>query len=407
MSRPCQFDQNGECLICDCYYEDCAWDRLIDEDYKWEDKKQLEKMFAEHLKKEPIKKEDKNKMNILNDSGRYFFYNSLTIETKLAPKNYLFNFDAKGNCFLEDIDGFKLPEKIYDIDKDLRLLAKKSFAHNDTNLGVLLTGNKGQGKSVTAKLLCTDMGLPVVVINKPIPNEINFIKFLKEIKQDYVLFIDEFEKLFKSTNAHGADKNENHSQESFLSFMDGVLTNDTKTMFLLTTNESVNEFLINRPSRIKFMKEYNELPEELFDMIVDDKLENKSYKEDLEQNVSFLNLNIDLLINIINDINMLDKPFSTFANLYNYKFEQYRYDVYVSENGAKEKWDCIKTLDGKPKYSSRYLAGYDVEKMIKLTKDEIVFESTDYDDKEGEEIKVVVRMVPVSKFLVSSRTMAM
>ncbi len=343
-------------------------------------------------------------MNILKDNGKYYFYNSLTIEPTLAPKNYLFNFDGFGNCFLEDIDGFKFPEKVYDIDRDLRDIVKKSFDNNDTNLGVLLTGNKGQGKSVTAKLLCKDMGIPVIVINKPIPNDINFIKFLKGISQDYVLFIDEFEKLFKSINSHGNDKNENHSQESFLSFMDGALTSQGKILFLLTTNEQVNEFMIIRPSRIKFLKEYDELPEDLFNMIVEDKLQNKEFKQDLENNISFLNLNIDLLVNIISDINFIKQTILFFSNLYNYKFEQYRYDIHISENGGKEKWDRSVNLDSKPKHNSRYLSSYHVDNMIKFTKEEIIFEAIDYDDKD-QKINIVVRMVPVSKFLATKFVM--
>ena len=200
-------------------------------------------------------------MHILKDHKKYYFFNSLTIEKTLVPKNYLFNFDSFGNCWLEDIEEFKMPEKIYDIDTDMRKIFKKSFVHNDTNLGILLTGNKGQGKSITAKLLCQEMNLPVIILNKQIPIDVGFITFLKNIEQDYILFIDEFEKLFKVNRSNNGDKNDYHSQESFLSFMDGVITTEHKIMFLLTTNEHVNEFLINRPSRIKFLKEYEELAE--------------------------------------------------------------------------------------------------------------------------------------------------
>lgn len=341
-------------------------------------------------------KEKRGSMNILKEHNKYHFFNALTIEKELVAKNYLFNFDVFGNCFLEDTTEFKMPEKVYDIEKNLRFVIKKSFSHNSQNLGVLLTGNKGQGKSVTAKLICKDIDIPVIIINKPIPNDVNFISFLKNITQDYILFIDEFEKLFKSSNSHGNEKNDNHSQESFLSFMDGVLTTENKILFLLTTNEHVNEFLINRPSRIKFLKEYDELSEELFEMIVSDKLTNKEYREDLENSVSFLNLNIDLLINMVNDINMLDKPFSTFSNLYNYKFERYKYEIYISENGNIEKWSRIITLDNKPKAKEKYLCGYSVHNMIKFTKEEIVFESEDYDDKDNK-VQIKIRMVPANR----------
>ena len=45
--RPCYFDHNGECLICDCWPSDCAYIRMINKDYKWESKEELEKMFKD------------------------------------------------------------------------------------------------------------------------------------------------------------------------------------------------------------------------------------------------------------------------------------------------------------------------------------------------------------------------
>lgn len=50
-------------------------------------------------------------MHILNDGNKYFFFNSLSIAPVLEPKAYLFNFDDFGNCWLEDIEFFKLPKK--------------------------------------------------------------------------------------------------------------------------------------------------------------------------------------------------------------------------------------------------------------------------------------------------------
>lgn len=42
---PCNFDHNGECLECDCSYENCAYDRWINKDYKYETEEELDKMF--------------------------------------------------------------------------------------------------------------------------------------------------------------------------------------------------------------------------------------------------------------------------------------------------------------------------------------------------------------------------
>jgi hypothetical protein len=340
-------------------------------------------------------------MNILKDNGKYFFFNALTIEQTLENKNYLFNFDENGNCWLEDIEEFKFPDKVYDVSDELRNLIKTSYDANQKNLGVLLTGNKGQGKSLTAKLICTDLNQPVIIINKQIPTEVNFTTFLSNIKQNHTLFVDEFEKLF-DTKKTGNTTNGYHTQESFLSFMDGVTSNEHKVLFLMTTNESVNEFFINRPSRIKFLQEYAELPEDLFNMIVDDKLDNPEYKKDLEENVSLVNLNIDLLISIIDDINLFGKPFSTFKTMYNYQFEQYKYEVYHIVNGV-DVFKTIYTTSKKIKYTDTYLAGESVIDMVSFKKDEIVFKAKDWIEVKGKDVEVdiMVKLVPYNKMTIN------
>jgi hypothetical protein len=45
MELPCNFDHNGECLICDCWLLDCAYLRYINQDYSIESKEELENLF--------------------------------------------------------------------------------------------------------------------------------------------------------------------------------------------------------------------------------------------------------------------------------------------------------------------------------------------------------------------------
>lgn len=335
-------------------------------------------------------------MNILNDNGKYRFFNSLTIEERLEPKNYLFNYDEFGNCWLENAESFKVPEKVYDVSSGFRNDIIKSFNHYKKNQGVLLTGNKGQGKSLTAKLLCKELGIPIIIINRQIPKDINFVNFFNDIKQDYCIFLDEFEKLFSNhENGRSSGEVSYHGQEVFLSFMDGVLTNEHKVLFLLTTNDNVNEYFMNRPSRIKFLKEYDELDEGIFNMIVEDKLENKEFKKDLEDNVSLVNLNIDLLISIIDDINLFERPFSEFKDNYNYKLENFKYEVTRIEGGS-EKFEGYYTTKRKVKNTDTYLHHHTVTDFVKFSKDEIIFTSFEWDeDENGNHIKkeIVIKLV--------------
>jgi len=41
----CTLDNNGECTICNCSFQNCAYDRMINKDYRWESKEELEEMF--------------------------------------------------------------------------------------------------------------------------------------------------------------------------------------------------------------------------------------------------------------------------------------------------------------------------------------------------------------------------
>lgn len=45
MTPPCNLDHNGECLICDCWPHDCAYARLLNQDYSKESKEELAQMF--------------------------------------------------------------------------------------------------------------------------------------------------------------------------------------------------------------------------------------------------------------------------------------------------------------------------------------------------------------------------
>lgn len=47
--KPCNFDHNGECLICDAWPSDCAFDRLFSGDFKCETLEELLVMFQECL----------------------------------------------------------------------------------------------------------------------------------------------------------------------------------------------------------------------------------------------------------------------------------------------------------------------------------------------------------------------
>lgn len=47
---PCKFDHNGECLLCDCWVENCAYYRYINDDFTYESKDELLDLFRFKIK---------------------------------------------------------------------------------------------------------------------------------------------------------------------------------------------------------------------------------------------------------------------------------------------------------------------------------------------------------------------
>lgn len=56
ISLPCNFDHNGECLVCDCWVSDCAWWKMWGGDFKYNTLDELIQMFKDHLTEDDIAK---------------------------------------------------------------------------------------------------------------------------------------------------------------------------------------------------------------------------------------------------------------------------------------------------------------------------------------------------------------
>jgi len=190
----------------------------------------------------------------------------------------------------------------------------------------MLTGQKGCGKTIDAKLICKEANYPVILISGPIPTDVDFVSYIHSIDQDVVILVDEFEKNFKIYSEDDSDKNY-HRQERFLSLMDGF-NSKNKRLFVFTTNSSVDSHMMNRPSRIKYVKNYKGISDELAKMVIDDLLLKYEFREDLLENIDKNSCTVDILKSIIEEVNIQDIPYSEFMEDFNFKAESITYDIY-------------------------------------------------------------------------------
>lgn len=202
---------------------------------------------------------------------------------------------------LEKIDDFKNDGKIYGNHKRRSEKVIERFVAGKKNLGVILSGKKGIGKTLTARLIAikmVEMGYPVIICSEYVRN---VVEFLNHITQEVVVLFDEFEKIYKN---HANDDDKPDRQESFLTLFDGLTT--SKKLFIITCNSlyGINDFLINRPGRLHFHFRFDDPGEEEIKEFLKDKV--KDISDDvLEKVVKFskrIALNYDCLSAIATEL---------------------------------------------------------------------------------------------------------
>ena len=234
-----------------------------------------------------------NELRITSIQGTY---------DKLPVGVYNLELDDSG-YFLTKTADFKLPKKIYG---DMSIVDRwlHTYQTRGRNLGVLLAGLKGGGKTITAKLLAIKSGLPIITINAPYCGS-DFISFISnECLGDCVIFLDEYEKIYSKETKDG------DGDSSLLSVLDGPY--QMHHLFILTVNSvAVNTNLMNRPSRIFYRKNYEGLTPEDIKEIAEDLLLDKSLVEDLISTTSkMFQISFDTLISIIEEVNRYGEPAS-------------------------------------------------------------------------------------------------
>lgn len=240
-----------------------------------------------------------------------FKFNTEGLECDLTPGMvYNINVDRYTDAIsLEESAGLSLPSKVYCTPRDERFMKKVINSYNLSEsgfTGVMLAGLKGSGKTVMAKMIANNSGLPIINIDKNIRPYI-LRNLVEKLGDTSVCFLfDELDKVL-----------EDYDDSVLLQVLDGSDTKG-KHMILFTCNDDneISEYLIDRCSRIRYWREFDEMSPSLIMEVLNDKLNDKKEVKSLTDFIkdNFEVCSFDNIASFVKEAN--DYPTTTFEELF-------------------------------------------------------------------------------------------
>ena len=283
---------------------------------------------------------------------------AMDLHDMLPAGNYVIKEDQFGNLYLEHIEDFQPIKKMYGdtIKHTGRII--QTFLDRPNATGVMLTGEKGSGKTLLSKNVSIELakqGVPTIVINAAWHGD-KFNTFMQSIEQPCIILFDEFEKTYES-----------EEQESILTLLDGVFP--SKKLFMLTCNDKwrVDYHMRNRPGRIYYMLDFKGLASEFIIEYCNDNLKAKQHINTICKIASlFAEFNFDMLKALVEEMNRYNETPQEALRMLNAKpeFDQgTKYEIKVIHNGAEVNNNAISpsVYDGNPLTAKGIVVGFDID----------------------------------------------
>lgn len=179
----------------------------------------------------------------INGDNAYFI-NGNQIVDRLPVGVYEVNEGMSGPFFSVSKLDLSVEEKLFGDVKENSIRVLNTFNRlNGRNVGVLLSGEKGSGKTLLAKKIIFDaarLGIPTIIVASA-TNPVLIQKMVGAISSPCVVFFDEFDKNFRGEEEQGP----------LLSLFDGLSKNK---VFIVALNKlhTLNENFLNRPGRFLY-----------------------------------------------------------------------------------------------------------------------------------------------------------
>lgn len=255
-----------------------------------------------------------------------------SFQQKLPPATYNVALSIFGWFLERTKDVQKDPARIYGnvetrASRVIRTFEERSS--KDRSTGVLLTGVKGSGKTMLARMISSKMmakDIPTIIVDNVVNSENigGFVKFLNLIDVPAVVMFDEFEKNF-----------DNDTQSHMLTMFDGLGSGNK--LFVLTVNDEykLNTFMMNRPGRIYYRFDYHGLERNFIDEYLTDTLIDKERIQETGDYIerSFKNnFTFDMLQAAVEEMNRFDIDFKEAVSCLNIDVENVTYKAIVKKD---------------------------------------------------------------------------